>query len=1230
MKKTILFFTILLFTASLAFAAALSEGFEGTFPPTDWTVIQGPDSPTNDITQSSTEAYSGTYSARFSSYDEASGYDEYLITPQLVTTGGDQTTSFWYRSSSSWGAEVFKVGWSSTGTNVATDFTWSAEIDDAINTDWTQFSKTDLPIGTKYVAIHYYSDYQYRLYVDDVAGPELYVPAYPKPTGLTTTNITTTTADLDWTEAGTATTWEYDYGLTGYGPPAGAGTSTTSKPVNIIGLSANTTYDWYVRADYGSGNYSDWAGAETFTTPCAPVTSYPYTEGFEATVPPDCWSEVRTPASSDGWASFATGYTGKCARFDSYNNSDDNISELITNTLDLSSLSSARLKFVFKNPTGGDFSVLLSTDGGSTYPNEIWSGLTGQTDWLGKTADITAYIGSDVKISFKGTSNWGSGDAYVYLDDVTVEEIPTSPIFSVDPALKDFGTVILGESSAAQTFTVTNTGGGTLTITSVSKTGTDTDQFTLTDLNSYPHDLTAGQSITVDVAFSPTSAGSKSANLSVESNAKVTHTAALSGVGFDPYITSYPYTQNFDSVTPPDLPLDWSKLDDTGSSWTVVETIASNAHSEPNSVKLYNSGETTGNVILISPPTELSTADTRVKFWGKGSTGYQVNVGTMSDKSDAATFSSIEVVEFTATYTQYTVVVTGGGKADTYIAFKHNMTAGYHTMYIDDFTWEEIPTDPVYAIDPISKAFGTVNVGESSADETFTISNDGGGTLTVTGVSITGTDLDQFTLTDLNSYPHDLTAGQSITVDVDFSPTSVGSKTANLSIESNAKVTHTAALTGDGWDPDFGGGGAAQGNYYFANSLASGAPSAPTYSWYANQTGGTNEGTLIPDTDFTSEDDGHTDLMDIFDDASNFTFFGNTYSQMYLSTNGTIGFGVIADAWHSIGPDIIPSADGDDNMIAWCWDDLDYDDTSSPNVNIRISRLSNRTIVTFWQYPIYSYIGPWGYITAQVIIYKDGRVFIMYNDDESTYDQATQNCAIGIENIDGTAGVGYRYNQTGGPIFSSNLALAFGTNENTLPVILSSFTVQFIGNSPVICWTTQSEDNNAGWNIYRGDYRDAFINEDVIQINPELIEGAGTTAQPTDYIFEDQYEVIPGNEYWYILESVDYSGDTFIYGSRSLVIPEEGSTPVLPQLTVLKGNYPNPFNPDTIIEFDIKENENARLSIYNMKGQLIETKIFEAGKHNYTWEASSFGSGVYFYKLESQTYSEIRKMLMIK
>jgi len=148
----------------------LNEGFE-TWPPVDWTIVQGECSPTNDITQNGDEFYTGEYSARFSSYNSCATYDEYLVTPELNTTAGDQTISFWYKRYT-YGSEVFTVGWSSTGTNVATDFTWGPEVSDA-TVDWQQYVNTDLPVGTKYVAIHYYSDYMYYFYVDDVEGPAL-------------------------------------------------------------------------------------------------------------------------------------------------------------------------------------------------------------------------------------------------------------------------------------------------------------------------------------------------------------------------------------------------------------------------------------------------------------------------------------------------------------------------------------------------------------------------------------------------------------------------------------------------------------------------------------------------------------------------------------------------------------------------------------------------------------------------------------------------------------------------------------------------------------------------------------------------------------------------------------------------------------------------------------------------------------------------------------------------
>ena len=85
-------------------------------------------------------------------------------------------------------------------------------------------------------------------------------------------------------------------------------------------------------------------------------------------------------------------------------------------------------------------------------------------------------------------------------------------------------------------------------------------------------------------------------------------------------------------------------------------------------------------------------------------------------------------------------------------------------------------------------------------------------------------------------------------------------------------------------------------------------------------------------------------------------------------------------------------------------------------------------------------------------------------------------------------------------------------------------------------------------------------------------------------------------------------------------------------------NYPNPFNPDTNIGFSIKENGYVSLKVYNTRGQLVKTIISEnlqEGVHFTSWNGKdnsnkSVSSGIYFYKMDSQGYSSVRKMILMK
>src|SRR5690606_31430471 len=134
-------------------------------------------------------------------------------------------------------------------------------------------------------------------------------PSCLAPSALTATNITATTADLGWTEMGTATNWQVEWDTTGFVPGTGNIVVTTNNPYNITGLTAQTTYEFYVRSICGANDTSTWVGPYVFTTPCNTVTTFPFLEDFETTsTTRDCWTQIQEVGSAS-WT-YATGSSG--------------------------------------------------------------------------------------------------------------------------------------------------------------------------------------------------------------------------------------------------------------------------------------------------------------------------------------------------------------------------------------------------------------------------------------------------------------------------------------------------------------------------------------------------------------------------------------------------------------------------------------------------------------------------------------------------------------------------------------------------------------------------------------------------------------------------------------------------------------------------------------------------------------------------------------------------------
>jgi hypothetical protein len=89
----------------------------------------------------------------------------------------------------------------------------------------------------------------------------------------------------------------------------------------------------------------------------------------------------------------------------------------------------------------------------------------------------------------------------------------------------------------------------------------------------------------------------------------------------------------------------------------------------------------------------------------------------------------------------------------------------------------------------------------------------------------------------------------------------------------------------------------------------------------------------------------------------------------------------------------------------------------------------------------------------------------------------------------------------------------------------------------------------------------------------------------------------------------------------------------LPESYALRQNYPNPFNPVTQVAFDLPKASHVKLTVYNVLGQEVDVLMdqrMEAGSHVAEWDAESFSTGVYFYRIAADNFTETKKMLLLK
>ena len=266
---------------------------------------------------------------------------------------------------------------------------------------------------------------------------------------------------------------------------------------------------------------------------------------------------------------------------------------------------------------------------------------------------------------------------------------PPVPEICFNPNAHDFGGVLL-DTWANREFQTVNTGLADLTITGIGISGSP--DFSLLGLPPLPLTLSGGESATFYVHYLPLAAEPDSATVAISSNtAQGLHLIPVHGLGVDPTIYTLPYAQNFDAVTPPKLPLDWSSYVDPQEFSQFVRTTADEAApSQPNCLRMMNLGTPQGYVILISPPLapDIPANSLEVTFQAQSPGSIYESglyIGVITDPSDPESFVSVQYLDLeTSAWGPHTVQLFSYQGTGRYIAFKHSQEMGYVSIKLDN------------------------------------------------------------------------------------------------------------------------------------------------------------------------------------------------------------------------------------------------------------------------------------------------------------------------------------------------------------------------------------------------------------------------------------------------------------------------------------------------------------------------------------------------------------------
>jgi len=191
-----------------------------------------------------------------------------------------------------------------------------------------------------------------------------------------------------------------------------------------------------------------------------------------------------------------------------------------------------------------------------------------------------------------------------------------------------------------------------------------------------------------------------------------------------------------------------------------------------------------------------------------------------------------------------------------------------------------------------------------------------------------------------------------------------------------------------------------------------------------------------------------------------------------------------------------------------------------------------------------------------------------------------------------------------------------------LPVELLSFTASGANGRVVLNWATATENQNDAFEVQKWDNTGW-------RRTGGLIDGAGTSGTQNTYHYIDR-EVTAGQTCRYRLVTIDVNGTRMTVGEvESLVEPLN----TVVEEYALHQNYPNPFNPSTQISYDLAGASKVSLKVFDLLGREVISLVDgtqTAGRYTVSFDAASLPSGMYFYRLETAEFTDMKKMMLLK